>query len=615
MALISHALSPLKLSMTDNYQAANSDDDATATIGDSAYRSLDDYLQTAYDSSSARSSSTAQFDQSSPLTSSSALKQIRSQWKYMLIITALGISSAADAAEMFTIGYVLGDPGFQEVGQRDVLLFRCYHKTVLTFISSCLPVFAFHATMQEILRGDLATGGALVAGILNVGLIFGGISAGSSEGRLGRRYIMLGGLLLTSVAGFGCAVVPNVALFALCRFAAGMGIGPVLASTAPLATELSPPKERGFVVSVANSFWTVGLIANAIWAYIVFGWLALSWRVFVIICTLPSVIGCILIWWLVPESPRFLAVQGQYDRAARSANRVALSMGYRGVLLQDTEIEHHFTSGRRPSQIIRHPISLKEKFQQGMDKIRQVTNKELRRPTLIIMTLWIAASTGGSIGQWLVAIFRKIGVQNLYLNFIFLNCACIPGNIASAVLTDRIGRNKFFTSAMMLSSLALFGTAGVVLSAGDDLAARTGGIVLCTAIFYASMTGLYTCLYVMAAELFPTNVRSTGVALCSTFGRIASVLAMYLNGALVDTPAMLLAVGGTVLMVGSITSLVFPPNEMKLKPVMDHEGTSDDDEFEDEQQPSIALEQQNVAAASDDNIRGRRSSELKYLAG
>ena len=111
---------------------------------------------------------------------------------------------------------------------------------------------------QEILKGDLATGGALVAGILNIGLILGGLSAGSSEGRLGRRYIMLIGLLITSVAGFGCAVVPNVGLFALCRFAAGIGIGPVLASTAPLATELSPPKERGFVVSVANSFCGAG---------------------------------------------------------------------------------------------------------------------------------------------------------------------------------------------------------------------------------------------------------------------------------------------------------------------------------------------------------------------
>ena len=339
-----------------------------------------------------------------------------------------------------------------------------------------------------------------------------------------------------------------------------------------------------------------------------------------LICTMPSVIGAVLIWWLVPESPRFLALQGQYDRAARSVNRVALSMGHRGALLTDTEIEHHFTVGnadgsRRPSQIILPPpANLREKLQQGMDKIRQVTKKDLRKPTLTIMTLWIAASMGGSIGQWLVTIFHRIEINNLYLNFILLNCACIPGNVASAVFTDRIGRNKFFTSAMLLSSLALFGTAAVVWSAGDNLATRTTGIIFCTSIFYASMTGLYTCLYVMASELFPTNVRSTGVALCSTFGRITSVLAMYINGALVDTPAVLLSVGGVVLLIGAISSLLFPPNEMKLKPVEDY----NEDEFEDEQQPSIALEsvaETNTSTSPGACIRGRRASELKYFAG
>lgn len=553
-------------------------------------RSLDEYLQNAYDSTATSSAHDHAFLQKSKI--SSIVHQIQHQWRYMLIITALGVSSAADAAEMFTIGYVLGDPGFQ----------------------------------QEILKGDLASGGALVAGILNIGLIIGGLSAGSSEGRLGRRYIMLVGLFVTSVAGFGCAVVPNVGLFALCRFAAGIGIGPVLASTAPLATELSPPKERGFVVSVANSFWTVGLIANGIWAWVVFEWLQLSWRVFVMICTLPSVLGGVLIWWLVPESPRHLALQGQYDRAARNANKIALALGYRGALIQDTEIEHQFTdAGRRPSQIIINaiPPTFKEKLRQGSEKIKRVLEKDLRKPTLTIMTLWIAASMGGSLGQWLVTIFHKLQVENLYAHFILLNCACIPGNIASAVLTDRIGRNRFFTFAMLLSSVALFGTAAVVFSAGaDDLASKTGGIIFCTSFFYASMTGLYTCLYVMAAELFPTNVRSTGVALCSTFGRIASVLCMYLNGALIETPATLLAVGGAVLMVGSIVSVIVPPNEMMQRPVLDHEDSalSFEDEFNAEQPPPSLSLHQNVPGldanqGARSRSRERRASELKYLAG
>ena len=130
-------------------------------------------------------------------------------------------------------------------------------------------------------------------------------------------------------------------------------------------------------------------------------------------------------------------------------------------------------------------------------------------------------------------------------------------------------------------------------------------------------------LYVMAAELFPTNVRSTGVALCSTFGRIASVLCMYLNGALIETPATLLAVGGAVLLVGSIVSIIIPPNEMMQRPVLDHEDSalSFEDEFNAEQQaPSLSLHQ-NVSVGTSSNqgarsrSRERRASELKYLAG
>jgi hypothetical protein len=127
-------------------------------------------------------------------------------------------------------------------------------------------------------------------------------------------------------------------------------------------------------------------------------------------------------------------------------------------------------------------------------------------------------------------------------------------------------------------------------------------IVFWTSFFYASMTGLYTCLYVMAAELFPTTVRSTGVALCSTFGRIASVLAMFVNGALFQTPALLLSVGGTMLMTGCILSVVFPPNEMRLIAVMDTDWEDYDiSEGDIVVQPAAKL--------------GRRASELKYLAG
>ena len=182
-------------------------------------------------------------------------------------------------------------------------------------------------------------------------------------------------------------------------------------------------------------------------------------------------------------------------------------------------------------------------------------------------------------------------------------------------------RNGSIEFTMLLASAALFSTAAVVFTAGaDNLASQTGRIILCTSFFYASMTGLYTCLYVMASELFPTNVRSTGVALCSTFGRIAGVLCMYLNGALIETPATLLAVGGAFLVVGSIVSVVIPPNEMMQQPVQDHEDSAlpFQDEFNTEQQhrPAVSMHQKMIVGRDSNQVpRERRTSELKYLAG
>ena len=485
----------------------------------------------------------------------------------------------------------------------------------------------------NILGGDLKRGGAWISGILSLGLIVGGLAAGSSEGRAGRKYIMLLGLCVTSLAGLACAVVPNLIWMIFFRFVAGLGIGPILAATSPLATELSPPQERGFIVSVANSFWTVGLIFNAIWAYIVFGYFESSWRIYMVISTLPSILGFVLILFLVPESPRFLALQGRYEHAAVSANQVASAFGYCGPMLQANEIEYHYAdmnisnnNNNYGNNDLDHQYTLRDKIRHGIHQIRLVYKKDKWRSILIVQILWVAASVGGSIGQWINVIFHKIQLQNIYLCFIFLNCTCIPGNIASAMLTDRIGRTKFFSGSMFLAGTALLAVACIVGSSSsvgkvsggssasstttNDNAAlgnRTRSILFCTSFFYASMTGLYTCLYVMAAELFPTHVRSTGVAICSTFGRIASVLAMFMNGALVETPAVLLFVGATVLLSGCFLSIVVPPNEMKLKPVADRGYDSDNDE-------EVEVDGEALPMASQVEYQ-RRTSELKYFAG
>uniref|UniRef100_A0A6U5DLD7 Major facilitator superfamily (MFS) profile domain-containing protein n=1 Tax=Corethron hystrix TaxID=216773 RepID=A0A6U5DLD7_9STRA len=379
---------------------------------------------------------------------------------------------------------------------------------------------------------------------------------------------MLAGLFLASASVLLCAGAPNVVLFVAFRFFGGLGAGAILASTAPLTTELSPREERGFVVSFTNSFWTLGLIFTAVAAWAVFGIFDLNWRVYMAITSLPSVCGFVLILWLVPESPRFFALQGDYERAAQSANSIATSLGYRGRLMKPVEIKQHYGHIFYQSS---QQFNWKEKMQQAMNKLRLAYAKDLRRSTLTLQALWTLVNIGGSIGTWLNTIFKNLHVQNVYFCFILMNCACIPGNIASIVLTDRIGRNRFFGISTLVAGASLLCVSAIVSSVGDDedFANRTAAVIICSCFFYAALTGVYSCLYLMASELFPTNLRSTGVALCSTFGRVAGLFATFFNGSLIDRPALLLFLGSCALLLSLLLSILFPLTEMKSKPVAD----------------------------------------------
>lgn len=499
-------------------------------------RSIDDFLQTAYDGDDA-------FTPSNPSTST-AWDLIVRRRRYALIILSLGLASAADAAELFSMGYVLGDADFR----------------------------------RDILHGDLAGSGALVAGILTLGLIVGGLGTAAVEHRFGRKTILTAGLAVSVVFGLACAATTTAAAFAACRLGGGVGIGAVLASQPALATELSPPRERGLIVSVANGCWTVGTILNAIWALVIFGILGWSWRVYLVVSALPGVISLVLIMFLVPDSPRYNALYGDCEGAARCANRTALAMGYRGAPLGADEVAT--TYGRTCCRA--YGQSASTSLRRGWESIQTIYKKDLRRPTIIIQVLWVSASIGAALAYWINTLFQNLHLSNVYASFVLLNCAAIPGNLASALLTDRVGRNAFFAASMLLSGLALFTVAAVVSTGSDtdstDLSSRTVPIVLATSFYYASLTAVYTVLYVMVSELFPTAVRSTGIAVCATFGRIASFAAQFVNGALIDRPAALLSVGASVMFAGGILSMCFPPTEMSRRPVLDiHDNLAPED--------------------------------------
>eukprot|EP00957_Ditylum_brightwellii_P165547 12603172-Ditylum_brightwellii.AAC.1 len=231
-----------------------------------------------------------------------------SRHAFWLIILALGIANCGDATEISCMNFILSNKGFQE----------------------------------EMLEGDFKKRGALIASSIFVGMLFGGLMAGAYSDRVGRRPILLLGLLMNAISGTFSALSVNVAMLCLCRMGSGLGVGAVVSSLITLTTELSPPSHRGFYVTVVAAFWTVGAIFVALLAMVIFGQYNASWRIFALCCAVPSALAFIMVYIFVPESARYLALHGKYVEATKSANQVAHAFGYRGAPLDIEEVQSLF---------------------------------------------------------------------------------------------------------------------------------------------------------------------------------------------------------------------------------------------------------------------------------
>ena len=234
---------------------------------------------------------------------------------------------------------------------------------------------------------DYGGRGAAIASSIFAGMLIGGIVTGAYGDRLGRRPTLLAGLFLNALAGILASLAPSAVAMCACRFFAGLGIGAVLSSLITLASELSPSKHRGWYITIVGGFWTLGSVFIAFLAFVLFGRNNYSWRIFVLIAASPTLLGGILVYSFVPESPRYLALHGRYQDAANVANHVAESMGYSGEKLSVGEIREHYC------HLTDEKDYLIQKNDNAMKKIRDLYGKNLLwSVTLPLQIVWFSMS-------------------------------------------------------------------------------------------------------------------------------------------------------------------------------------------------------------------------------
>ena len=185
------------------------------------------------------------------------------------------------------------------------------------------------------------------------------------------------------------------------------------------------------------------------------------------------------------------------------------------------------------------------------------------RTTLMLWIAWFCISLGYyGVFIWLPKIFVDRGFTFLKtFQYVFLMAlAQLPGYFSAAYLVEKIGRKMTLGIYLILS-----GAFTLLFAVAGSAPAIAGSAVLMS--FFC--LGVWGSLYAYTPELYPTEIRSTGMGWASGMTRIAGSLAPMLGGMLLPISLIVpLGLYTAAFVIGGVAVLILG-TETKGRPLAD----------------------------------------------
>jgi putative MFS transporter len=180
----------------------------------------------------------------------------------------------------------------------------------------------------------------------------------------------------------------------------------------------------------------------------------------------------------------------------------------------------------------------------GTSAFREIWSVAYRRRTIMVWTLWFFALLGFyGLTSWLGALMQQAGfaVTKSVLYTVLISLGGIPGFICAAWLVERWGRKPTLVGFLLLSAVGC-----MLYSLGNDPKLVVGSTLLLS----FSLLGTWAALYAFTPEVYPTDLRASGMGTAGAVARfgglfapaiIAPVMASHFTLSLVMLSAFLVA--------------------------------------------------------------------------
>lgn len=335
------------------------------------------------------------------------------------------------------------------------------------------------------------------------GLAIGSFLFGPLADRIGRRRVIVLSMLLFAMGSIACGYADSVPSLVTLRFFTGLGLGGAMPAALTLSSEFAPERNRALMVTLMFCGFTLGLaFGGGIAALLIprFGWQG----VFFFGGAAPLVLAP-LVWFLLPESLRFMAGKPQYEAEARAVVR-------RLTGRDDVRLE---------------VVVPGDPLAGATGMAATLFNAHYRSGTLLLWlaffcTLWVYYQ----VSSWLPTVITDSGIAVTDAATIgaMMPVGGTIGSLINARLMDRY--NPFFvlTASYVVAALSI-AQIGVAISHPGWLYLA----VFCTGL---GLSGAQTGANVLVSGFYTTAARATGVSWALAVGRIGSIVGSVTGGLL-----------------------------------------------------------------------------------
>lgn len=410
--------------------------------------------------------------------------------------------------------------------------------------------------LQGAFNSDSAGTGFNVSSML-LGCAVGAFMAGRLADKFGRRPLLMAAAAFFIVSAWGSGVATGSMEFVIYRVLGGLAVGAASVMAPAYISEIAPARFRGTLTTIQQFAIIFGLFSAFVSNYLLADFAGAStaefwmgyqaWRWMFWIELIPATLFLVALF-AIPESPRYLVMSGRKEEAEKVLGNL---YGHNISAQKVSEIEDSLAQDH-------HQPKLSDVLDKTTKKIRPIVWVGIGLATFQQLVGINVVFYYGAV-LWQAAGFSE---ADALMNNVISGGVSIGAVFITMFLIDKLGRKPF----LMIGSLGMAVTLGTMvyvfansgIDANGDLTLGDQGIVaLVAALAYVFFFNLSwgPVMWVMLGEMFPNQIRGSGLAIAGFAQWIANFLITWSFPVLLTGIGLAGAYGFYTL--GALVSVVF----------------------------------------------------------